>query len=86
MYRTRISLKSCSLTIDKVRYQPHKTWVTHDAPIELPRKIELACQEIIEKADTCLHAIALLDLIRFHARISTSQKRSLKYEQDVLRA
>jgi hypothetical protein len=66
VYRTRISPKRRSLTIAKVRYQPHKawvtSWVTHDAPIELPRKIELGCQEISEKADTWSHAIALLDL------------------------
>jgi hypothetical protein len=51
-----------SLAIAKVRCQPRKTWVTYDAPIELPRKIELGCQEIIEKAATWSHAIALLDL------------------------
>ena len=46
--------------------QPRKTWVTswvtHGAPIELPRKLELERQEITEKAGTWSHAIALLDL------------------------
>jgi hypothetical protein len=39
-----------------------KTWVTHDAQIELPRNIEFGCQEISAKAGTWSHAIALLVL------------------------
>jgi hypothetical protein len=51
-----------SLTIGKVRYKPPHTWVTHDARIELPGKIEFGFQEIIEKAGIWPYAIALLDL------------------------
>jgi hypothetical protein len=82
VYRTRISPKWGSLTIAKVRYQPHKTWVTswvtHDAPIELPRKIGLGYRKIRGKAAAGPHTVALLgpefDFARYfqHRAISPS--------------
>jgi hypothetical protein len=56
------------------------SWVTHDAPIELPRKIELECQEISEKAGTWSHAIALLDLYSISRAISNIGQRPLVSE------